>query len=163
MPTPSQKRQLAMATHILKLPPLGIVNWRPAKSLIALRQQVNAQWPQRNKASDGIIGDEAHATRDSDHNPWVKDGAMGVVTAIDITHDPAQGPDAQQLVDALVASRDPRIKYLIWNRQIISATVKPWTWRPYTGKNPHAKHCHLSVVANKSLYDDVGPWRILKA
>jgi hypothetical protein len=161
MPTPSQKRQLAMATHVLKPQPVGTTNWRAAKSLLALRKQVNDQWPDRLKASDGIIGDAEHATRDSDHNPWVKDGAMGVVTAIDITHDPAHGMDAQKVVDALVASRDPRIKYIIWSKQILSATVKPWTWRPYTGKNPHTKHFHLSVSANKSLYDDVSPWRIL--
>lgn len=29
--------------------------------------------------------------RDSDNNPWVKNGATGVVTAIDITHDPSKG------------------------------------------------------------------------
>ena len=62
--------------------------WRVAQSLIRLRDQINLAAPTRSKASDGTIGDAAHATRDSDHNPWVKEGALGIVTAMDITHAP---------------------------------------------------------------------------
>lgn len=65
--------------------------WRVAKSLLILRDQINQYAPHRNKASDGTIGDEHHAHTNSDHNPQVLDGNIGVVTAIDITHDPAQG------------------------------------------------------------------------
>ncbi len=143
--------------------PLGTTTWRAADSLLKLRTQVNAQWPNRSKASDGTVGDSAHQTRDSDHNPWVKDGAMGVVTAIDITHDPANGCDAEAVVAALLASRDNRIKYIIWNRRIMSSSVSPWTWRPYTGANPHNKHFHLSVLPTKSLYDGTQDWRITAA
>ncbi|HKV33547.1 MAG TPA: hypothetical protein VJP89_04485, partial [Pyrinomonadaceae bacterium] len=59
--------------------------WRVAKSLLRLREQINELAPNRSKASDGTIGDAAHASRKSDHNPWVKDGSIGVVTAMDIT------------------------------------------------------------------------------
>lgn len=134
--------------------------WRVAKSLLRLREQINAIAPERSKASDGTIGDAAHASRTSDHNPWVKDGNIGVVTAMDITHDILHGCDAQALVDALVNSRDPRIKYIIWNRKKINSRVQPWVWRNYTGVNPHTKHFHLSVRPEKSAYDSEESWQI---
>lgn len=136
--------------------------WRIAKSLDKLRSQVNAKWPHRNKSSDGTIGDEAHASRSSDHNPWVKDGKIGVVTGMDITNDPNNGPVSNDLAEALRASRDPRIKYIISNARICSgdAGPSPWVWRKYSGANAHRKHVHLSVNAEKSLYDSVKPWKI---
>ena len=138
--------------------------WRPAESLLALKQQINAAFPGRKTGSDGIVGDASHQTRASDHNPWVTDGGKGVVTAMDITHDPASGCDAGKIVEVLRASRDPRIKYLIWNRRIANSSaigsVAPWTWRSYTGTNPHDHHFHLSVKPDKPLYDDAGPWTI---
>jgi len=130
-----------------------VVSWRLAKSLETLRDQVNAKWPNRDKSSDGTIGDVSHQATNSDHNP----NSAGVVTAIDITHDPAHGLDARKLAEALVASRDPRIKYIISNAQIVSSTVSPWQWRPYTGTNAHRKHVHISVGGT---YDDARPWNI---
>jgi hypothetical protein len=131
--------------------------WRLAKSLERLRSQVNDAWPDRAKTSDGTVGDAAHSSRSSDHNPWVKDGSMGVVTALDITHDPINGPDAGELADALKASRDPRIKYIISNRRIWNPAVSK-DWRPYTGSNPHSRHVHISVKPEKKSYDAVTPW-----
>lgn len=160
--TSISSRKEAVLKLMAKLAPAGTTGWRPAKSLIKLREEVNAAWPGRSKKSDGIIGDEAHQTRDSDHNPWVRDGNTGVVTAIDITHDPDAGVDASKLVAALLASRDVRIKYIIWNKQIVNSSVSPWVARPYKGKNPHTKHFHLSVSSNKALYDDEKPWAIGK-
>src|SRR3982751_2047098 len=103
--------------------------YRLAKSLETLRSQVNARWPTRSKASDGWIGDTAHATRKSDHNP----NAAGVVQAFDVTHDPKSGCDAYKLAETLRTARDPRIKYVISNGRMFSAKVSPWTWRPYSG------------------------------
>ncbi|HEY2961088.1 MAG TPA: hypothetical protein VGJ37_01645 [Pyrinomonadaceae bacterium] len=134
--------------------------WRVAKSLLHLREQINQLAPNRSKASDGTIGDAAHASRNSDHNPWVKDGSIGVVTAMDITNDVAHGCDAQALVNALVSSRDPRIKYIIWNRKIVNSRIHPWVWRDYTGVNPHNKHFHLSVRPEKTAYDSTDSWQI---
>lgn len=130
--------------------------WRPAKSLEVLRYQINAAYPGRNKLSDGTIGDSAHSKTKSEHNP----DANGVVRALDITHDPAKGVDCGRIIDALVASRDPRILYVIWNRRICSSKVQPWVWRPYTKGNPHDHHFHLSVVDDPALYDNEGPWAI---
>src|SRR5437868_5232623 len=158
----ARNRKPAIQTLLMKSPPGGTTEWRVAKSLLVLREMADTIWPKRNKASDGTIGDAAHAARDSDHNPWVKDGMVGVVTALDLTHDPAHGCDANLLVDALVASRDRRIKYIVWNRRIVNSAVVPWTWRPYAGSNPHIKHFHLSVSSNKTLYDDQMPWELQK-
>ena len=141
--------------------------WRIARSLLALRKQVDARAPRRSKASDGSIGDAAHATRNSDHNPWVRDGGMGVVTAIDITNDPSGGCDAEKLAAAIIGSRDRRVKYVIWNRRIASSTSvdgsPAWAWRPYGGSNPHNKHVHISVRPDKAAYDDERAWQLAAA
>jgi hypothetical protein len=129
-----------------------------AESLIKLRDQINQMAPGRDTSSDGTIGDAAHQARTSDHNP----DADGVVTAMDITHDPAHGVDAGAIAEMLRVSQDPRIKYVISNRQIFSSMNSPWTWRPYDGANAHTKHVHISVIDDKALYDDVRPWAIDK-
>lgn len=86
-----------------------------------------------------------------------------MVTARDITHDPKNGCDAQKIADSIVASRDPRVKYLIWNRRICSSDVQPWTWRKYTGSNPHNKHIHISVLPQKAKYDETSDWHLAQA
>lgn len=140
------------------------MTYRLARALDVLRTQVNARWPARSKASDGWIGDAAHATRSSDHNPWVKAGSVGIVTALDITHDPAHGLDARKLAETLIASRDPRIKYIISNTQICSSyptNGKPaWVWRPYSGANAHRHHVHISVNPEVVHYDSTKPWNL---
>ena len=128
---------------------------RLAKSLAMLRDQADALAPQRSRASDGWIGDAAHSARKSDHNP----NGKGVVCAIDITHDPRHGLDANALAETLRASKDPRLKYIIWNRRIWNPSVSA-AWRPYTGSNPHDKHVHVSVAAAAALYDDARPWAL---
>jgi len=136
----------------------GTVTWRVARSLDVLLGQLNAKAPNRSKASDGSIGDAAHQTRDSDHNPWY---GPGIVTARDFTHDPAGGLDGQWLADTLVHWRDPRIKYVIWNRRILDTRplLDPWTWQPYDGTNPHTHHVHLSVMDNPTC-DDTRAWTL---
>ena len=132
------------------------MSWRVAKSLEMLLKQVNQAAPNRSKASDGGVGDAAHASKTSDHNPWVKDSkGVGVVTARDFTHDPARGFDCEAFTRALVHSRDPRIKYIIWNKRII---MPIWAWKPYSGANPHTHHAHVSIKSSPNLYDSEQPW-----
>lgn len=134
-------------------------NWRVAASLLVLRNQVDKAAPARSTVSDGTIGDAAHATRKSDHNPWVLDGGkQPVVTALDITHDPRNGVDCEVIADAIIRSRDPRVKYIIWDKQIIKPTR--WEWTPYTGANPHNLHMHVSVFPSEELFDNKVPWKI---
>ncbi|HEV2763746.1 MAG TPA: hypothetical protein VGV38_12265 [Pyrinomonadaceae bacterium] len=134
--------------------------WRVAKALLTLREQVNARHPGRSKVSDGTIGDAAHASRSSDHNPWVRDGGNGVVTGMDITHDPAHGCDCNVLAEAIRTGGDARVKYVIWNRQIANPAIQGGAWRPYGGKNPHNHHVHISVKPEKANYDSTAPWAI---
>ena len=127
--------------------------WRLAKSLIKLRDQINAVAPHRSRASDGSIGDAAHASRDSDHNPWIKDGAgIGVVSAVDITNDPQGGMNVRTLADALIS--DPRTKYVIFDGRIWKA--RTGKWEPYRGLNKHRQHLHISVQPTD--YDSEASW-----
>lgn len=138
--------------------------WYLARSLEVLRQQVNELVPNRGKANDGSIGDEAHAARTSDHNPWVHNHAgVPVVTAIDITHDPAHGFDSYKFADMLMEKKDPRIKYVISNHRIGSGsgqTSPAWTWRPYNGANAHDHHVHISVKSDETFFDNPAKWDI---
>lgn len=141
------------------------MNWRLAYSLQQLRTEIDSVYPQRNKASDGAIGDAAHQNRSSDHNPWVPPPTGGVVTAIDITHDPDGGVDCDKLATYLrnrALAGDRRIKYIIWERRI-SSTTASWAWRAYNGINPHTRHLHLSVAPTLSLADDRANWGIAAA
>ena len=140
------------------------IQWRVAQSLETLRFQLNAMAPGRSKASDGGIGDTNHQNRNSDHNPWVLDGSRGVVTARDFTHDPAGGCDCNILAEKIRAAQDSRVKYIIWNKRIASSLPKDgqpaWAWRPYSGKNGHTHHIHISVKPEKPSYDSTTPWSI---
>jgi len=141
-----------------------MVAWRVARSLDVLLDQLNTRYPHRSRASDGAIGDAAHASRSSDHNPWVDipGDHRNAVTARDYTHDPANGVDIDRLTDELQASRDPRIKYVIANDQIMSGNggPSPWVWRDYSGSNEHRHHFHLSVHSDPDLFDDARPWNL---
>lgn len=135
--------------------------WRVADSLQKLLDEINTRSPRRSKASDGAIGDAAHATRDSDHNPWVIDGASGVVTARDFTDDPEDGFDASSFADWLrarcAAGTENRVKYIISDRRIASSR-DGWAWRKYSGVNAHTKHVHVSVHESKIHFDNTVSW-----
>lgn len=135
------------------------MTWRVARSLDTLLAEVNAAAPNRSKVADGSIGDTSHQARPSDHNP----NSEGVVRARDFTHDPAGGLDAGQLAEHVRRfgiTGHPALgagAYVIWNRRIASATYG-WTWRPYSGSNPHDHHCHVSVSTAATGYDSTAPW-----
>lgn len=146
----------------------GEGNTLVAKSLLTLLDQVNAAFPGRNDVNDGTIGDDNHAQTESDHNATAKNGPFDVITALDITHDPAHGFDADQFAEVLRLNRDPRIKYVIRNGRIFSSTQSPWIWRARNkGPGDHTEHVHISVgrggdghTTNPELYDDTAPWSI---
>ncbi|WP_437620628.1 hypothetical protein [Sorangium sp. So ce1151] len=128
--------------------------------------EINRRWPERDKTSDGSIGDEAHqqAGEGSDHNPWIKDGVVGVVRARDFDVD---GIDATWLAEHLRLRGlhgDPRLRgggYVIYNRRI-AGWEDNWNWQDYSGDNPHTTHVHVSVSRNKIPgYDTTGPWKIV--
>jgi hypothetical protein len=112
-----------------------------------LRLQIDDSYPDRDRTSDGWIGDVRHSARTSDHNP----DAKGIVRAIDIDRDLAgkKKPDLMpDLADQirLCAKSDKRISYIIFNGKIASAK-KSWRWRTYDGINKHTHHCHISFTS----------------
>lgn len=122
-----------------------MTDWYPAPAILALRDEVNDKWPDRDKASDGIIGDPAHAARDSDHNPDADSIPPGVVRAIDLDSDGAPGELTDLVATVLKATiGDERVWYVIWNRKIYSRS-QGWAARVYLGSNPHDKHVHTSL------------------
>lgn len=131
---------------------------RIARSLDTLRSQIDTDKPNRSKVSDGWIGDEAHKTRKSDHNP----NPAGHVTALDVTHDIDEKRDdfdAWKFAETLRLNRDQRIEYVICNGRIFYTTGNiPWKWQRYDGKNNHALHTHVSVHDREELYDDPEIW-----
>lgn len=108
-----------------------------APSLVSLRDEINRAHPNRDKTSDGWIGDASHAARVSDHNPDYSAG--GIVRAIDVDKD---GIDTAKLLRVAIAC--PSTEYVIWNRRIYGR----WSGfkaEVYTGSNPHDKHMHISI------------------
>lgn len=117
----------------------------PAPAALRALADATAAWPNRRKASDGIMGDASHRARKSDHN-------LG--NAFDITHDPENGCDADAI--AIQALADERTTYVIRAGKIASRDRLAEGWRPYTGANPHNTHVHVSIAATKR--DDARPW-----
>ena len=112
-----------------------------------LRLQVDDNYPDRDRASDGWIGDTRHQARPSDHNP----DAEGIVRAIDIDRDlsgkakPDLMPDLADQLRLCAKRGDTRISYIIFDGRIASSK-KSWAWRPYDGSNKHNHHCHISFT-----------------
>lgn len=132
--------------------------WHSDPCLLILRDQVDRAAPNRSKASDGTIGDEAHQGTDSAHNP----DAENEVDALDLTHDPASGADMAVLTESLRVSRDDRLYLVIFDERQFSSYSKngipPFTWRPYSGSNPHDRHAHIET--NDKTHDESRPWKI---
>ena len=111
-----------------------------------LRLQVDDSFGDRDRTSDGWVGDLRHQSRPSDHNPDSK----GIVRAIDIDRDlagkakPDLMPDLADQI-RLCAKSDKRISYVIFNGRIASSRMG-FRWRKYTGSSPHDHHCHVSFT-----------------
>jgi len=114
-----------------------------------LREQFDDSFPDRDRRSDGWIGDLRHSARPSDHNPDPKAGM--VVRAIDIDADvyksgkPDLMPDIADQIRLAAKAGEKRIAYVIFNGRIASSRMG-WRWRKYSGSNPHNAHCHVSFT-----------------
>jgi hypothetical protein len=122
--------------------------WYLAPSLGVLRAEVNARWPQRDKTSDGTIGDAAHQATRSDHNPNSRES----VDAWDMDKD---GVDVNEVIAAF--QKHPSAHYWIWQRQIADKD-DGWRRRPYSGSNPHDKHVHFSIRQSTTAEQDLRSW-----
>lgn len=137
--------------------------WRLAQSLATLRTEVNGYAPKRSKAADGTIGDQAHSERASRHNA----NRYHVVTAIDLTHDPAGGCDIHAIARRLVKDPHPELEYVISNGQVAKRR-NGWRWEKYRGANAHRQHAHFAVGTGPDSdplppYDSTRPWGVALA
>lgn len=120
---------------------------RLSKSAVQLREQIDDAFPDRDRTSDGWIGDVRHSARKSDHNP----DEQGWVRAIDIDRDlsgkakPDIMPDLADQIRLYGKKHPKRISYVIFDGKIASSKRR-WAWRPYDGINKHRHHLHVSFT-----------------
>lgn len=144
------------------------MKWHLAPSLVVLRYELNARWPNRDRSSDGAIGDAAHAASASDHNP----NSEGAVCAYDIDTDldgtdDSNDPEMDALVEFIRTHPHPTLKYVIYRGRIFRSYPKPgiapFEWSAYT-KDPHISHPHVSVGQGPDgrsapgTYNDTSSW-----
>lgn len=129
--------------------------------LAVLRAEFNALNPKRDKGSDGWIGDTAHQSHTSDHNP----DSAGRVLALDVDSTgpwPGIGVTDFNAFNMMVESvrGDARLEYVIWNRRIASRD-RGWKWRTYTGtSDPHTGHAHFSARHDHTGNTSTAPWHL---
>lgn len=116
-----------------------------APALRQLLAQVNAAYPKRSKASDGIWPSAAHtkASPNSDHEAG---------NALDLTDNLGGMSITHGWLDPI--RKDSRCRYVIHDGRIGDASG----WRTYTGANPHKTHAHISV--HESKRKDARAWAL---
>jgi hypothetical protein len=125
------------------------------KAGIQLREQIDDEFPNRDRRSDGWIADARHLANssNSDHIP-----RGGIVRGLDIDANLNDHPEATYaLVEQIrkCAKRgDKRIKYIIYDGKIMSPILN-WKRRKYKGANPHRSHFHISFT---TLGDEDNRW-----
>jgi hypothetical protein len=124
---------------------------------VTLRDQINKRWPNRDKASDGWIGDSRHQAnkgwgtngKGSYHNP----DPNGIVHAIDVDEDflgKGKGQkEAKRFAEELAAycreGKDGgRIAHIVYEDQVASGTSQNWKFRG-SGYG-HTHHIHISFT-----------------
>lgn len=127
--------------------------------------------PDRDHASDGSVGDAAHADEVSDHNPD-ETGSVPIhdadkineVHAIDVDSDlHAPGLTMEDVVQFVLArcrsGAERRLRYVIYSRRIWEAD-NAWRQRTYTGASPHTEHAHFSFSYTTNLEASTVSWHL---
>jgi hypothetical protein len=138
------------------------------KSLMA---EFDAIAPERDHASDGSIGNLAHAAEVSDHNPD-ETGSVPIhdadhineVHAIDVDSDlRTPGLTMEYVVQFILlrcrSGAEKRLRYIIYNRRIWEAD-NGWKQRAYTGASAHTEHAHFSFSYTTSLEASTVSWHL---
>jgi hypothetical protein len=151
-----------------------VASWILVPCLVSLRTEFNKLAPSRDKASDGSIGDAAHAREPSDHNPdetgstpYEDADRINEVHAIDVDDDLRKsGWTMTKALEIIItrhrAGKDNRLQNVIYNRRIWSRSWG-WTARAYTGANAHTEHAHFSARYTTAQESDTRPWGLLEA
>ena len=131
--------------------------WFLNPSLTRFRNEVNARWPHRDKASDGTIADAAHEATSSDHN----DDPDGSVDAWDMDNNIVPGNNAMS--DAIIYGvlipafqRHPAARYWIYQRKIAHRFEDNWAVKPYYGSSAHIEHVHWN--SNQATENNISQW-----
>jgi hypothetical protein len=140
------------------------VAWELVPALVKLRENANRIAPNRDKASDGSIGDLAHCPKD-DPTPSSKHcpNSKGEVLALDLDVDFKQtGVTMTKFIDAILDSPadKAKLKNIIYNRRIASRSWG-WTWRDYDGANAHDKHAHFEAYDSTAAKNSTSNWAVL--
>lgn len=129
--------------------------WVVVPNLNEALEQLNARFPNRDKASDGSIGDASHQARQSSHNPdrtgnpeWRDGDSKDEVRARDFDAD-LRDPNVTMEDVVQLWVKLARAGILWWVRYII---YKGRIWhksdnfqtRVYTGSNRHDHHVHVN-------------------
>lgn len=129
--------------------------WYLNKALTTFRNEVNKAYPNRDKKSDGTIGDAAHQATSSDHNP----DSDGSVDAWDMDVDLNSGNDKAAIEDLKKKFQaHPAARYWIHNRQIAERKYG-WERRYYSGPSPHTEHVHWN--SEPAYEDSTKPWGVV--
>lgn len=140
------------------------MSWIVVPALEDLKDQLNDAFPDRDKSSDGAIGDYEHQQGDSSHNPDDTDhhnaeydddsDNIEEVRArdfdINLNH-----PDvnAQDVVNHLVAGAKCGdfwwLRYIIYNKKMYHKN-DGWNAKNYTGSNTHEHHFHVNNDFNQN-------------
>lgn len=138
--------------------------WFLAPGLVVLAEQIDAEWPDP-EPGDGTVASKDHdkVSPTSDHRPFPYDAQTGaIVRALDAGE--TSETITQGIVNAMVASRDPRIMYIIYEGKSVWSIghngYPAWVWQPYLGPAPHDTHFHLSTKRTATADNDTRPWDI---
>lgn len=147
-----------------------MADWELVPALQRLRTDLNTVAPNRDKTSDGTIGDRAHQLSVSDHNDDevgrvpIKDAdSKHEVHAYDADADLREPGLTMEMIVQQTLSRcragiEKRLRYIIFNRRIWEAS-NGWKERDYTGASPHTEHAHFSASYETKREADTSSWR----
>lgn len=148
-----------------------MAGWVLVPCLGQLRAELNRVAPNRDRASDGTIGDVAHQLSVSDHNddeigrvPIRDADSKHEVHAYDADHDlRTPGLTMEDVVQHILrrcrSGAEVRLRYIIYNRRIWEASNE-WRERKYTGASPHTEHAHFSSSYDTAREANTSPWLV---
>lgn len=164
------------------MPNYAVVHQRPAKSLLKLRDELNAVFPNRFTGTDGFISGYGQFNK-TGHNP----NNLGHTMAFDIST-PANGEhiteaEGRALAEYFRSQMNRKFWYLIHDQgagapepMIAGNHTKDFSWARYepyydgSGGDAHSNHIHISLTADyfwgdpcglaQEIYDDESSWGI---
>jgi len=144
------------------------MEWVLVSPLRETRAEFDATFPNRDKTTDGAVGNQAHAVTTSSHNPDETGNAehkdhdgKNEVRAIDVDKDlrDPSGVTMEDVVQLLVKlcrlGYFPWIRYIIYNKRIWHRR-DGFATRVYKGSNDHSQHLHLNSEFNQQADETTG-------